>query len=290
MADISDVTALLASEVTAIVYPTGTSNPPVGGSAIAVMEGWPLPDDIDQMVAQYRAGVTQSLISIYPRGMFHNTSRYPTKWIEVSRPTKTITGAIDPSGTEVTLAGTVTPDQNVGLIVGYGNTHQAFVYTTSSSDTLQAVAAALAALVNAATPAISAGPVITIPAAYSMTFRVGVIGTIGRELRRQCERFDIHVWVPAPALRGTIGAPIRTAFGKVDFLTFSDGFAGRIQAGDDHWLDDPEKAGLWRRVMGFDIDYPTTESMPASEIIVFEASQAGGQTALGTAPVVNTFV
>lgn len=294
MADISDVTSEVANQVTLAVYPNGTSQPPVAGDQITILQGWPLDTDLDHMVASFNAAVSPvvaALISIYPRpGMYRNTSRYPSNWQEVSRPTHTIT--LTASDVTVTVGGTAPgssgPIQNLGLIIGFGSQTQSFVYQTQASDTLASIAAALAALVNAETPASAVGPVITIPAATSITARIGIIGTVARELRRQIERIDISIWCPSPPLRDQIGAPIRTAFAKFDYLTLADGFAARSRAGDDHWLDDPEKAGLYRRCMGFDIDYPTTETMTGTEIIVFQNSTIQGFSPGTSTTIVTT--
>ncbi len=294
MADLADVVSALAVSATAAVYPSGTSNPPVAGGAVTIFHGWPTPNDLDLVVKNFNAApsVPRTIVSIYPRpGMYRNTSRNPSKWRELSRPTKTITAGI--AGNAVTIGGAAPglsgPAQNVGLIIGYGRTKRDFVYQTLTSDTLSTIATALAALVNAATPASAAGAVITIPNAWSIATRVGITGVAVRELRRQEETVDVNIWAPSPGLRDQIAGPIRTAFAKFDFLTLADGFAARVRAAGDNWMDDPEKVGLYRRLLSFEVDYPTTESMPAAEIIVFEAQQNGGQTP-AAAPTITTII
>jgi hypothetical protein len=283
MADLADVTSEIANRVTAAVYPNGVPpQPPIAGNAVTVMQGWPLPEDLDAIVVDQFAAtvVARILVSIFPRpGMYRNTSRYPTKWLDQTRPAKTLTSVA--AGVTVTIGGAAPgvggPVQNIALIVGFGGGRRSFVYTTLAGDTITTIAAALASLVNAATPASSVGPVITIAAAFSITARVGIIGTVARELRRQVERVDINIWAPSPTLRDQIAAPVRTALANLDWLTMADNFAARIRACDDHWLDDPEKAGLFRRLLGYDIEYPTTESKAASEIIVFQSTTSAGQ-------------
>ncbi len=291
MADLSDVTGEVANQVTLAVYPNGPSQPPIAGNKLSIMQGWPLDTDLDQMVQAFNVSppVAGPLISIYPRpGMYRNTSRYPSKWQDLSRPAKTVTATV--SDITVTIGGTPggTNTQNVALIVGFGSAKQAFVYQTQTANTLNDIATNLAALVNLQTPATAVGSVITIPAAWSLTARVGIIGISTRELRRQVERIDINVWCPSPALRDQIAKPIRQAFAGFDYLTLADGFAARCRAADDHWLDDPEKVGLYRRCMGFDIDYPTTEAKPSAEIVVFQSSTEAGHR-LGGLSAPQTF-
>ena len=153
------------------------------------------------------------------------------------------------------------------------------------------IAANLADLINVATPASVAGAVISVQAASSLTVRIGVIGVIGSEQRRQSVRIDINIWAPSPALRDLIAAPVRETFAQFDYLTLADGYAARCQAAADHWLDDPEKAGLYRRLLSFEVDYPTTLEVGAAEIIVFEVTGIapyplvyGGPAVLPTPP------
>jgi len=249
-----------------------------------VMAGWPLPSDLDKMVTAYNGGevstTTKPIVSIYPRpNSTRKTSRYFSKWQELSRPSKTVTLTVD--GNQVSVGGAAPGGsgavQNLVLVVEFGSGTQAFNYQTASGDSLATIATNLAAVVNAVTPASASGEVITVTDAASIVARVGVIGTVVREKRRQSEVFDIHVWVPSPGFRKTVGAPIRDAFSDIDQLTLVDGFAARVRCCGDEWLDDPDKAGIWRRCIAFDVDYPTTETAAAAEILTFGTQIAAGQ-------------
>ena len=294
MADLADVANAVNAVVTSAIYPNGTSSPPIAGDTAVIYNGWPLPTDLENMVTSFHAQVVtaRTITSIYPRpGVFRNTSRYFPGWQEVSRPTATLTASIDTtSGVFITIAGSppgaTGPVQNVGAIVQYGGIKSAFVYQTTAADTLDSIAANLADLINVATPASVAGAVISVQAATTLTVRIGVIGVIGSEQRRQSVRIDINIWAPSPALRDLIAGPVREAFAQFDYLTLADGFAARCQAAADHWLDDPEKAGLYRRLLSFEVDYPTTLEVGAAEIIVFEVTGIAPYTLVYGGPAV----
>lgn len=289
MADLSDVAnALKSLALTALGTPSGGGTSTIVNANITIGNGWPLPATLDQIAATAGASIPQALISIYPvPNSYRNTSRYPARWKELSRPSATLT--IVASGTTLTIGGTAPglsgPAQNVAALVGFGSGIRAFVYQTTTTDTLDTIATNLAALINAATPASAAGAVVTISNSYSLVGRIGVTGIAIRELNRQAQMIDLHIWAPLPALRDQIGAPLRQALGEANvngclgWITLADGSAMRIRNGSDQWLDDPEKAGIYRRCIGTECDWATTETMAGAEIIVFESqSTAGGQT------------
>jgi hypothetical protein len=288
MADIADVVAALATLATTSLYPNGTSGPPAAGSMVTIEQGWPLPGDLDALVVDFTASpsLARAIVSVYPRpGSYRNTSRYPARWQEQSRPAKTLTAAV--AGNQVTLGGAIAAGCNIALIVGFGSGHQAFVYRTLTGDTLASAAASLAALVNAMTPASATGAAVTIPAAFAITARIGVDGTAIAELRRQVQTVDLHIWTPSPGLRDQLGAPLRVALAQNEFTVMPDLTAAQLWVAGDHWLDDPEKAGLYRRLIMVEAEYATTAVMSAAEIIVEEAQTEAGKTALGTAPQVT---
>ncbi|HZT90282.1 MAG TPA: hypothetical protein VFA12_20245 [Stellaceae bacterium] len=298
MADLVDVcNALKSIALTALGIPSGGGlSTVVPNTLIAIGNGWPTEATLNGIAASYSAANPQALISIYPvPNGFRNLTRNPAKWQELSRPTATLT--ITVAGDTLTIGGAAPGAngavQNVAAIVGFGTAYQGFVYQTTPSDTLNTIAASLAALINAATPASAVGEVITIPAAFSIIGRIGVTGTAIREISRQAQMVDLHVWTPTPALRDQIGIPLRQALsaqftaGCIEWVTLADGSGMRITMGADHWLDDPEKANLYRRIIGVECDYATTQTIAAAEIIVMESQTEMGNSTLGTAPSIT---
>jgi hypothetical protein len=74
MADLSDVTAYLATAASAAVYPNGTSQPSVAAMDCRIFEGWPIPDQLDRdMLGQMLSG-TPPIPVTRPKGTVANVS------------------------------------------------------------------------------------------------------------------------------------------------------------------------------------------------------------------------
>src|SRR5262249_17582540 len=78
MADISDVTAYLASAVAAAVYPNGTSSPSVGNMDVRIYEGWPIPDQLDlDLAGKMMSSGSPPVVVARPGGPAANVSVDP---------------------------------------------------------------------------------------------------------------------------------------------------------------------------------------------------------------------
>jgi hypothetical protein len=267
MADLTDVAQALVDVINGALYPNGTSEASAINAACRVGRGWPLKGALD---ADLKAKVLN--VSVIPvPGMERNTTRYSTDWQTLAQPVHSITATVTP--TTVTLAGTVSVPQNVAVLVN----GTAYIHAVQTGETLTSIATALAAQINVDTTASSAGAVITIAGAHALEARIGGVGIIARVLRSQQRLFQISVWASSPEQRTAAAVIIDGAFAHLSFLTLSDGFAARITyqktaENDRNMLD-----GLYRRDLDFLVDYATTETSTATEIVVFtpqiEASQ-----------------
>lgn len=278
MADLSDVMNALAAVVAQQIYPNGTSLPSaimVNGRPVParIYPGWPVPSLLDADLAAGKINV-----SIYaPPGMERNTTRYPRKWVVTESPAKTVTAIVGGNGTTVTIGGTVSTPQNVGIICN-GN---GYPYRVLAGDTLDTIATALAALVNADTTATATGSVITIPAATALIARVGGVSTASKEVRRQNRLFQITFWCPAipgaspSAARGAAVNLVDPILADMDFITLADGSAGRLLYVRTTMSDGDEKAGCYRRDLFYSVEYATTQTAEAPEIIMVEARIQG---------------
>lgn len=284
MADLSDVLTSLVNIVAGAIYPNGTSAPSaviVGSAAVParIYPGWPLPAPLD---ADLAAGLIN--VSVYaPSGMERNTTRYPLDQETLTLPVHTLTVAIDGTGTAITIGGTVAVPQNVAALVNGSG----FVYEVQAGDTLISIAAALAALINAVTPATSSGPVITIPAAKRLIARVGSTGTSITEIRRQDRQFQIVFWCPTPAARDAAVKLVDPVLAALKFISLADGTAGRLIY-QRTFLDDAiQKAGCWRRDLFYSVEYGTTITETDTEIVDVRTSITGGVDP--AAPPIITF-
>jgi hypothetical protein len=75
MADLSDVTAYLATAASNAIYPNGTSQPSIAAIDVRINEGWPIPDQLDRdMLGQMLSGTTPTT---RPGGVVANVSILP---------------------------------------------------------------------------------------------------------------------------------------------------------------------------------------------------------------------
>lgn len=276
MADVSDIESVLVSTITQALYPNGTGNPSVAGADCKIYRGWPIPANLN---ADLSAGKIN--VSVFPQDVEQRTTRYPRTYQELTTPTVTLT--LTASGTTITTGGTpATPLNAAALVNG-----KAYVYAVQNGDTLDAIATGLAALINADTPASSSGAVITIPAAKQLVARVGGVGTVIRETKRQKRGFQITFWCPTPALRDTVVPPVDKALADIDFLTLPDGTAGWLRYERSPISDRIERAALYRRDLIYSVEYGTTDTADAPQIVAELMNITGGLDP--DSPTIETF-
>ena len=268
MADISDVLTALVNLAT----PGAVS---ASGGKVILYPGWPISSRLDDDMA---AG--KSHVSVYPRPEERLTTRYQSDWQTVSITTPTLT--LSKTFNSVTVGGTVSVPQNATLIVN-GN---AYSYGLVSADTLTSVASALAALVNANTPATSTGATVSIPGAYSIVARVGTTGTSIKELRRQERTFQIVIWAPTPSARDSIAKAIDTALAALNFITLADGTAARLIYKGSSMTDQLSKARIYRRDLMYCVEYATTQTLDSATVTDFQAIFSDKPSGV-TAPISN---
>jgi hypothetical protein len=276
MADIADVENTLVTTITQAVYPNGTGNPSIINARCNIYRGWPIPANLD---ADLAAGTVN--ISVYPMAVEQRTTRYPRTWQTLSTPTPALTLTI--SGTTITVGGTPSSPLNAAAIVNGSG----FVYAVQPTDTLNSIATGLAALINAFTPASSAGAVITVAAAKEIQTAVGGIGSVIRETKRQKRSFQISFWCPNPTLRDAIVPPVDQALADIDWLTLPDGSSGRLLYERTIVSDRVERAGLYRRDLIYSVEYGTTETQSTAQIVAELFNITGGLDP--NAPAVTSF-
>lgn len=106
--------------------------------------------------------------------------------------------------------------------------------------------------------------------------RVGAVVQTVREIKRQKRGFQITFWCPTPALRDAIVPPCDVALAGIDFLTLPDGTAGRILYERTLVSDRVEREGLYRRDLFYSVEYGTTQSGSAAQIVAQIFNVKGG--------------
>jgi hypothetical protein len=276
MADCADVEAELVSRLAQIIYPNGTGLASIVNKACRIYRGWPVPASLDADLAADIINVT-----VYPRDNEQPTTRYPREWRELPVPTPSLT--LTAGSTTITVGGTPASPLNAAARVN----GKSYVYPVQAGDTLTTIATALAALINVDTTATSTGPVITVPGARSLIARVGTVGGLIRETRRQKRSFQITFWCSTPALRDLIARACDAALADITFLTMPDGTAARILYERSTVSDRVEREGLYRRDLFYSVEYATTDSTTGAQIVTELFNITGGLDP--SAPVIETF-
>jgi hypothetical protein len=251
MADLVDVQNALASVIAAALYPNGSGQPSSVGVPVTIYPGWPTASQLDADLLALSKGTGGYVhATIYPTPMERNTTRYGRDWKQVIAPVQTLT--LTQNGQQVTIGGTVSVPQNVMLMVN----RVPVVYQVLATDTLNSIAAALAALVAGAS---STGAVVTLPNSAILTAaRVGASGTNIQEIRRQERVFQISIWADTPAHRDSVAAAVDVTLAALQFLTLPDGTGARLIYKSTVQNDTLQKANLYRRDLMYSVEYATT--------------------------------
>lgn len=284
MADINDVETALVNLVAAALYPNGTGQASAAGVPVVVYPGWPTASRLD---ADLLAGKTH--VTVFPTAVERNTSRYPRVWQQQTL--NAVTLGMTVGGQQVTIGGAMpapfTPHVLNVMVNGVPHPYQVL-----ATDTLAAIATALAALVAADVPGTAAaGAVITLPAGARINaVRVGVTGIAIRELRRQEREFRISVWSDTPDHRRAVAGIVDVALGAVDRVVMPDGTGARVLYRSNMDVDSQQKAKLYRRDFMYSIEYATTQTEVETQITqeqLNSSSQHDGETQY--LPVATTY-
>lgn len=246
MADQSDVEAALVTQLSSILYPSGTSAGSVTGSDCRIYRGWPNSAALD---TDLRAGIVN--VTVFPGpGPGRITTRYLQQW-QATQPVPTLTASV--SGASVTFAGTAGTGQIAGLRVN----GQTYAYVLVDGDTPQSVAANLAALARADVIVLMSSATLTIPGAYALDARVVAQAEALNQIRRQCHALRVTCWCPTPSARDAAAIAIDHGLAQISFLDLSDGTQAHMVYDGTIVFDHSQDALLYRRDLMYTVEYPT---------------------------------
>ncbi len=257
MADESDVEVALVAAAAGAVYPGGPTGTPTGGFACRIVRGEP---NAEALNADLAAGVVNVSVMLLER-MSRNTTRYAAAW-QTAAAQAAPSLAVGMAGSVATFSGA----GGAGAIVGVRALGQAMTYVTVATDTPASIAAALAQRIAGAS---ANGAALTLPGVGGTPLAVvyGFAATIN-ETRRQEQGFAVTVLAPTPDARSAVGSVIDQAFAGIDFLTLSDGSAGRLRYRGTQVDDVPSRANLWRRELLYTVEYGTTMLANVPDMVV----------------------
>jgi hypothetical protein len=266
MATLADVEDALTTLISAQLYPNAPS-PSALGYPVKVYAGWPSPQQLDADMVEAVPGIpTAAHVSVYPLPGERNLTRFPAERRE--RPRIEPTYTIQVNGQLVTIGGQAPATyfvHNFGFVIdGY-----AYVYQPTAGLSADQVAAGLHALVAEDFPdAAVAGPVITLPSvARPGQMRLGTVGDVVREVRRQEKQFQVSVWAPNPAARDVLANTFDPIMADTPFLAMPDGTHARLTYKGSRDDDFGQKVRVYRRSFIWCVEYGTTITERATQII-----------------------
>lgn len=266
MADISDVSNALRDLIVSVLYPNGTGGS--GGPAVPVKvySGWPDPARMTVDIPPQRPA-TAHHISIFPLATERNTTRHPTSWQESALPPETYT--INVVGQTFQIGGSA-PDpyrkQNLAVFVD----GRSYVVQATAGQTASALAAALAAQISPVWPGVTVmGGNLTLPTLARLgAARVGVYGEAHKLVSQQEKGFQVTIWTDTDANRTLLAKAIQPVLADTAFLTMPDGYGARLICRSNVNSDRSQTQGAYRRDLVYTVEYVTTRSMEAPEIVV----------------------
>ena len=281
MADLADVEQALVGLISAALYPSGVPSGPapasVAGPPVRVRRGWPLKDALD---ADLKVGLVNTTVHSVA-GLTRNTTRYSTEWRLSTLPTPTLAVAV--SGSQATWGGTGGVGSAGSQLAGVRVAGQAYVHALQPTDGPADVAVALAAMIPGAS---ASGPMLTVPPCSDFAARVSAPATLSREVRRQVQGIQVTLWCPTPAIRDAVAAVVDGALAEFDGLhvPLPDGSGGLLKYTGTVSDDATQKAGLYRRDLRLTVEYATTQTMQAPQVL-WGVQVTGGDTA---SPVITS--
>lgn len=254
MATLADARTLLATLTSAALYPNGTSQPSAVGVTVTVVPGWPIPKQLDEIIAAGNA-----MVSIYQYGgMGKNTTRFlGDDDAQATIPAPNISLTI--SGNKITVGGTINPGEAPTLTVNY----QPYSYAVKATDTVNSVAAALAALVPGATVS---GPTITLTGAFSIQGAISVPVTVQQEIGRQAQVFMVTAWNPTPDLRDSVSATLELAFKLQPRIVMPDNTWARLLYRGTIETDTLQKQRIYRRNLLYEVEFALMQTVTVNTV------------------------
>lgn len=254
MADQADVENALVSLIANAVYPDGVAAAsavlgPAGPAVCRVYRGMPNGPTLD---ADLIKGVMHATVFAEAEPV-RNVTRFPRVWREAAPVPATL--SVSFGGVAASFSGICAAGQLAGIAVDGA----IFPYAVQVRDTPQTVASNLAALLRAAGWLVNyAGSTLTVPAARLFAARVVAGGRSLQEIKRQAQTFGISLWCGDPATRDAAATLIDVALATPNFIGLADGSSARLRFAGGTTTDRSADAGLYRRDLIYEAEYPTT--------------------------------
>jgi hypothetical protein len=248
MADISDIIDVLANFASGVVYPSGTASPSIAAIPVSITPGWPIPAQLDQIIAAGGA-----MVSVYPiPGMDANTTQWTPDPVQLAAPVASLTLTV--SSNTVTVGGTIKAGEAATVLAN----NLGYSYGVLVTDTTATIATALAGLIPNAT---AAGSIVTITGLHYLSAVVSAVVPMQQEIGRQKRVFKLIFWCPTPISRNVLSAAVDVALKAVvgrRLIVPTDNTYAKIIYRGTVMLDDLQKTNIYRRDLMYEVEYFTT--------------------------------
>ena len=292
MADLADVTALLANLAEQAIYPNGTSQPSVANMDVRVYEGWPISTQLDlDMAGQVLIG-TPPTPHPRPGGKVANVSIYPmpgatSSVFQILDDTYTI---VDPNyglaaptvvDNKITVTGAPVAGEYLTIILDNLNV------ASSSQSTLVGILNDLVAQINALGPytATTNGvDSITIDGWAYLTVRQGSVGTLAKVTHRQRQGVMVTVWAPDHVTRTTLAAAIDVLVKQNLVNSLPDTSQCVLTYDRTNVTDEMQAQTIYRRDLVYEAEYATLQQFPGYVITSTQFQIQAGNFYMPTLP------
>ncbi len=249
MATIDIVLNALKSLCIDAIYPNNTSQPSIIGKAVLFRKGQPDPVSLDPELRDGKARV-----NLWD-GVMRDATRFPYHDWETAYITPA-TIVLTVSENTITLSGTVAINQSILVVVNNENPSP-YSYEIQESDTLDTIAANLAALIPTAS---AAGAVITVSNAHALQAHMVTQGIAIRETQRQQQLVKICIRANTASDRSIIVNAINNYLSLFPSFELENDYSVRLIHKGDQNDDRFQKAALLQNMMSYEVEYSTIET------------------------------
>lgn len=254
MASTDDVVRYLARRISEVIYPGGCRLPGIVNASVKIYPGWPIPGTLQQDIDN--GGVHISVWPLPTERKLDTALGRPIRILAKGEPALQFTV----NGSIISVSGVASALTNVWVSLN----GKAFTFQFRAGTTAEQAIYALSAELPKSFTVLSSFCILM---AEHLSVSVTTAGTAVKELRRQIKDFQITVWAPAPGLRERIGTAIDTALSEQCHIDLNDGAPAHLLYARQFDSDRSENWHVYRRDLVFSVNFATTQSIEAPEVI-----------------------
>ncbi|WP_324021806.1 hypothetical protein GC090_20070 (plasmid) [Pantoea sp. JZ29] len=254
MASVGDVCLFIARRVENTIYPGGNRLPGIINAAVKIYPGWPVPGSLETDINA--GGVHISVWPLPAERKINGALGRPWRILPKCEPPLQITV----NDNVISVSGVSSALTHVRLKLDGKDSSFQFRPQTKAEEVVK--------ILSGAFPhTFTVGRSLYGLNAENISAAVTTAGIAVRELHRQVKDFQVTVWAPSPALRERIGSAIDGTLSEECHIDLNDGVPAQLLYLRQFDSDKAENWHVYRRDLFFSVNFATTQSMTAPEII-----------------------